>query len=207
MTNTPALLVLPLGLVIAMAPAAASAQSSGGPAPRRDVAVSAAPTTETNRRVVVTAVFAPAHSCAAVTCQVVTELDKGTIVSVLKTDGGWHQVLVRVGQTAMTTAWVQEKQVSSTSEPTARASSASAGSLRSGEAPAATSAPAPAGETDSRGCLTCVATREPTREEWSAALADAATKKARIENPPVATGLADSRTNEERMRDAFEARV
>jgi hypothetical protein len=102
----------------------------------------------------------------------------------------------------MTTAWVQEKQVASTTEPTARtAPAASGGTLRSA-APAA----AAEGESDPRGCLTCLATREPTREEWSAALADTATRKASPDDRPVGTGLADGRTSDERMRDAFEAR-
>ena len=202
MTDRPATLVLPLGLVIALAPAAASAQSAAEPAPRREPIVTPGPPAETSRRLVVTAASAPAHSCAAVTCEVVIDLPKGTVVSVLKTEGLWHQVLVRVGQTAMTTAWVQEKQVASTSEPTARATTAAATGTLRGAAPAATAE----GEGDPRGCLTCLATREPTREEWSAALAETATRKARPEDRPVDAGLADGRTSEERMRDAFEAR-
>lgn len=202
MTNTPATLGL-LGVVIAMAPAAA-AQPAGAAASGRDATAAPAASSEASRRLVVTAAFAPAHSCAAATCRVVTELEKGTVVSLLKSDAGWHQVLVRVGQTSMTTAWVQETQVAFTGESTARAAATgSTGALRAGAPPAA---PMPSGDADSRGCLTCLATREPTREEWSAALADTATKKARPEDRPIETGLADGRTGEERMRDAFEAR-
>jgi uncharacterized protein YgiM (DUF1202 family) len=206
MTTIPATIGF-VSLVIATAPADASAQAAAEAGPRREPAAAQAPSpaAEGSRRVVVTAASAPAHSCSADTCRVVVELGKGTVVSVLKTEGGWHQVLVRVGQSAMTTAWVQEKQVSSTTEPTARLSaSAPTGTLRPA-APADATA-APAGEADPRGCLTCLATREPTREEWSAALADTATRKARPEDRPIETGLADGRTSAERMRDAVEAR-
>ena len=111
-------LVLPLGLVAAMAPIVTSAQSAP-PAPKRD-APTVAPAAEASRRVVVTAPFAPAYSCAAVTCRVVTELDKGAIVSVVKTDGEWHQVLVRTSANAMTTGWVKTAQVTATSGNTVR---------------------------------------------------------------------------------------
>jgi hypothetical protein len=67
---------------------------------------------------------------------------------------------------------------------------------------------APPETPDPRGCLTCLATRTPTQEEWNAALADAATKKAAPDaaTSRVTPGLADGRTSDERMRDAFAAR-
>jgi hypothetical protein len=201
MTTTPAMLVLPLGLVILMAPAAASARPGQAPEPRRD-ATAASDASAGGRRVIVTAPSAPARSCAAATCEVVTELEKGAVVSVLKTDGDWHQVLVRVGGTAMTTGWVRAGQVAATTAGVARTGSGTAAAALRADG----SAPAPAGDADPRGCLTCLATREPTREEWSAALADAATRKVRPEDRPVEAGLADGRTSDERMRDAFEAR-
>jgi hypothetical protein len=198
--------VLSLGFVASVVPVALTAEASPAQAPadrpRREPAPAAAPA-EASRRVVVTAVFAPAYSCAAVTCRVVTELDKGTVVSLVKTDGDWYQVLVRTSANAMTTGWVKASQV---------ASSAGTGS-RSGEArtdgafrPSAdASLPADA-EPDPRGCLTCVATREPTPEEWEAAIADAATKKAAPAAGRPEPGLADGRTSEERMRDLFAER-
>jgi hypothetical protein len=199
-------LVLPLGLVAAMAPAVTSAQSAPQ-APRRD-APTVAPAPDASRRVVVTAPFAPAYSCAAVTCRVVTELDKGAIVSVVKTDGEWQQVLVRTSANAMTTGWVKTAQVTATTGNTVRtgddrtdgvfrpASDSAANGTTSGDTAA-----------DPRGCLTCLATREPTPDEWHAALADAATKKAAADAGRVAApGVADGRTGDERMRDVFAER-
>ncbi len=197
--------VLLLGFVVATtAPAVAGAQPVP-PAPRRDT-VTVAPPAEPGRRVVVTAATAPAHSCAAVTCRVVTDLEKGAIVSVVKTEGDWHQVLVRTSENAMTTGWVRTGQVAATSDVAARTATADRtdGVFRPtlpavGE-PAADAAP------DPRGCLTCVATREPTPDEWNAVLAEAATRKARPDASRVTPGLADGRTNDERMRDVFAER-
>ena len=170
-------LVLPLGLVAAMAPIVTSAQSSP-PAPKRD-APTVAPAAEAGRRVVVTAPSAPAHSCAAVTCRVVTELDKGAILSVVKTDGEWHQVLVRTSANAMTTGWVKTAQVTATTGNTVRTGDdRTDGVFRPAPGAAAATATAAPAEADPRGCLTCLATREPTPDEWHAALADTATKKA-----------------------------
>jgi hypothetical protein len=197
-------LVLPLGLVAAMAPVVTSAQSAA-PAPRRD-ASTVAPAADTGRRVVVTAPFAPAYSCAAVSCRVVTELDKGAIVSVVKTDGEWHQVLVRTSANAMTTGWVKTAQVTATSSNTVRTGDdRTDGVFRPATGTASVNAASPA-EPDPRGCLTCLATREPTPDEWHAALADTATKKAAPDTGRVAPGLADGRTGDERMRDVFAQR-
>jgi hypothetical protein len=200
-------LVLPLGLVAAMAPVVTSAQKAP-PAPKRAAATPApAPAAEPNRRVVVTAPFAPAYSCAAVTCPVVTELDKGAIVAVVKTDGEWHQVLVRTGANAMTTGWVKAAQVTATSGNTAHTGDdRTDGLMRPAPDAAAAGGATTGGADDPRGCLTCLATREPTPDEWHAALADTATKKAAPEADRVTPGLADGRTGDEKMRDMFAQR-
>jgi hypothetical protein len=183
--------VLPLGFVASVVPVTLAAQA---PAP-----------VEPSRRVVVTAVFAPAYSCAAVTCRVVTELDKGTVVSLVKTDGDWYQVLVRTSANAMTTGWVKASQVAPSAGTGTRSGEVRTdGAFRPGPGPDA-AVPADAAP-DPRGCLTCVATRQPTAEEWAAAIADAATKKAVPEAGRPPTGLADGRTTDERMRDAFTER-
>ena len=198
-------LVLPLGLVAAMAPIVTSAQSAPS-APKRDAAT-AAPAAEASRRVVVTAPFAPAYSCAAITCRVVTELDKGAIVSVVKTDGDWLQVLVRTSSNAMTTGWVKTAQVNATSGNTVRTGDdRTDGVFRPAPGAAAASATAAPAEPDPRGCLTCLATREPTPDEWNAVLADTATKKAAPAASRVTPGLADGRTGDEKMRDVFAQR-
>jgi hypothetical protein len=197
-------LVPPLGFVVAVLTAAAShAQAPADPA-RREPPAAAQPA-ESGRRVVVTAATAPAYSCAAVTCRVVSDLEKGAILSVLKTDGEWHQVLVRTAANAMTTGWVRTTQVAATADVMTRMTGTerSDGVFRptqpDGVAPDAV---AP----DARGCLTCVATREPTPDEWNAALADAATKKGSADTRTVTPGLADGRTSDERMRDLFAER-
>ena len=181
-------LLLPIGFAAAaMVPLAAQAPAQPAPVPDTP-----------GRRVVVTATTAPAYSCAAVTCKVVSELEKGATLTVLKTDGDWHQVMVRVGETSMTTGWVKANQVAAgASSNRGSGTAASASTLPGNAVPQST-------EADPRGCLTCLATREPTPEEWNAALADAATKKARpAADRAVAPGLADGRTSDERMRDRF----
>jgi hypothetical protein len=199
-------LVLSLGFAAAVAPVALTAQAPAD-RPRREPAPAApavpAPTGETSRRVVVTAPFATAYSCAAVTCRVVSELDKGVVLTVVKTDGEWYQAMVRTGANAMTTGWVHAPQVAPTGDATTRMTSTerSDGIFRPSAAEAAPD-PGP----DARGCLTCLATREPTPDEWNAALADAAKKKASTDAGRVATGLADGRTSDERMRDTFHQR-
>jgi hypothetical protein len=206
---TIARLVLPLGLVAVMVPVAASAQSAP-PAPRRDTPAPAqapAQAPQGNQRVVVTAASAPAYSCAAITCRVVTDLDKGAVLSVVKTDGEWHQVLVRTSANAMTTGWVKTAHVTATTDNTVRTGDdRTDGVFRPASASAAEPTPAAGAQADPRGCLTCLATREPTPDEWHAALADAATKKAAPDAGRVTPGLADGRTGDERMRDVFAQR-
>jgi hypothetical protein len=199
--------VLPLGFVASVVPVVLTAQAPAD-RPRREPAPAVAPAAaEASRRVVVTAPFAPAYSCAATTCRVVTELDKGAVVSVVKTDGDWHQVLVRTAANAMTTGWVKIAQVAATTSTTARTGDdRTDGVFRPTPSADAATTPRTDADADPRGCLTCLATRQPTPEEWSAALADAATKKAAPEAGRVAPGLADGRTADERMRDVFAER-
>lgn len=192
--------VLPLGFVASVVPLTAQAPAERTRREPAPAVPAAAPAPEPSRRVVVTAVFAPAYSCAATTCRVVTELDKGAIVSVVKTDGEWHQVLVRTSANAMTTGWVKASQVAISTGSVSRSTEARTdGAFRPS---ADASVPADA-EPDPRGCLTCLATRQPTSEEWDAALADAATRKAAPNAARVAPDPADGRTSEERMRDVF----
>ncbi len=199
-------LVLSLGLAAAVAPVALTAQAPADRSRREPApAVPAAAPVEASRRVVVTAPFATAYSCAAVTCRVVSELDKGVILTVVKTDGEWHQAMVRTGDTAMTTGWVRATQVAATADVTTRMTSTERSDGIFRPAAGTSDAAADAGP-DARGCLTCLATRQPTQEEWSAALADAAARKASPEASRVAPGLADGRTTDERMRDTFSQR-
>jgi hypothetical protein len=199
-------LVLSLGFAAAVAPVAPTAQAPAD-RPRREpapaVPAAPAPAAEASRRVVVTAPFATAYSCAAVTCRVVSELDKGVVLTILKTDGEWLQAMVRTAANAMTTGWVRTAQVAPTADATTRMTGTerSDGIFR----PAAGDA-APDPGPDARGCLTCLATREPTPDEWNAALADAAKKKASPDAGRIAPGLADGRTADERMRDTFHQR-
>jgi hypothetical protein len=188
--------VPPLGFLVTVLTAAASqAQAPADPA-RREPPPAAQPA-EAGRRVVVTAATAPAYSCAAATCRVVSDLEKGAILSVLKTDGDWYQVLVRTAANAMTTGWVRAAQVAATADVRTRIT----GTERSDGVFRPT--PSDAVPPDARGCLTCLATREPTPDEWDAALADAATKKGSPDARTVTPGLADGRTSDERMRDLF----
>jgi uncharacterized protein YgiM (DUF1202 family) len=201
MTNTR--LVLPLGFVVAVATSAVSHAQAPVDQPRREPPAASQPA-EGGRRVVVTAATAPAHNCAAATCRVVADLEKGAIVSVLKTDGDWHQVMVRTAANAMTTGWVRATQVAATADVTTRITGTerSDGVFR----PAQPDPAAPDAAPDARGCLTCLATREPTPDEWNAALADAATRKGTTDPRTVRPGLADGRTTDERMRDLFAER-
>jgi hypothetical protein len=199
-------LVLPLGFVAAVAaPTVSIGQAAGAQAPAERARREPPPAVAASGRVVVTAATAPAHSCAAETCRVVSELEKGAILSLLKTEGDWHQVLVRTSASAVTTGWVRTAQVAATTDVTTRMTSTerSDGVFSRASEPAATPADA---APDARGCLTCLATREPTPDEWHAAMADAATKKARADTRTVAPGLADGRSSDERMRDLFAER-
>jgi hypothetical protein len=195
-------LVLSLGLAAAVAPIALTAQAPAGAAGREPAA--AAPTAQASHRMVVTAPVATAYSCAAVTCRVVSELEKGVVLTVVKTDGDWHQAMLRTASNVMTTGWVKATQVAATAEGTTRITGTerSEGIFR--PAPDAADGAATT-KPDARGCLTCLATREPTAEEWSAAIADASSRKA---SPAarVAPGLPDERTSDERMRAMFTER-
>jgi uncharacterized protein YgiM (DUF1202 family) len=163
------------------------------------------------------------RSCADASCRVVAELPKGQSVEVLKTENGWHRVLVTMQGARATTGWVEITQTAAAVRgavayggPTGeRQSMPSRAGSETTPAP-----PAPA------ECLTCVATRTATAAEWSAALAAAADMKTpRFVNPP--SGVAspsdpgsrsttassraetvrrDGRTSMERMRDEIDER-
>jgi len=107
----------------------------------------------------------------------------------------------------MTTGWVKTAQVTATSGNTVRTGDdRTDGVFRPAPDAAAASATAAPAEPDPRGCLTCLATREPTPDEWNAVLADTATKKAAPAASRVTPGLADGRTGDEKMRDVFAQR-
>ena len=205
--TTPRLrLVLPLGFVAAAAVPLAAAQSA--PAARqatRPKAPAPAPAAEPARQVVVTAPSAIAFGCAAETCREITQIDKGTVLSVLSTDRDWYQVMVRVGATSMTTGWLKARQVAATADAATRSTPASSGATASMfGAPSPQAAGAAGG--DPRGCLTCMATREPTPDEWNAALAETAKVKGRPADPAVAPGIVDARPDGDRMRERAEQR-
>ena len=195
---TPPRAVLPLGFAaIATASLLAQSPAPAAPPPLPAPAAAAAPSV---RRVVVTAATAPAHSCAAATCRVVLDLEKGASLTVLKTDDDWYQVMVRTAENAMTTGWVRAAHVGAT------ASGARDASTPRGAGGNPIIAGPPIEGEDPRGCLTCLATRQPTADEWDAAIADAATKKAPPPARTVTPAVIDDRSADEKMRDAFEAR-
>lgn len=194
-------LVLPLGFVAAAAvplPAAQSAPAAR-PAARPKPSATAPAAEPAARQVVVTAPSAIAFGCAADTCREVTQIEKGTVLSVVGTDRDWYQVMVRVGATSMTTGWLKAGQVATTTSAATRTTPASSG-VTAGVLGAPAQIAPPEGE-DPRGCLTCMATRVPTSEEWNAALAETAKVKGRPADPAVEPGIVDARPEGDRMRD------
>jgi hypothetical protein len=193
-------LVLPLGFVAAAAVPLAAAQSAPATRPAaRTKAPAAAPADETAEQIIVTAPSAVAYGCAAETCREVTQLEKGTVLSVVNTDRDWYQVMVRVGATSMTTGWLKAGQVAATTGANTRTAPGTTGATASMlGGPGAQVAP-PADE-DPRGCLTCMATRVPTSDEWNAALAETAKVKGRPADPAVEPGIVDARPDADRMR-------
>jgi uncharacterized protein YgiM (DUF1202 family) len=187
--------VLPLGFVAAAAVPLAAAQSTPAARPKP---TAPKPAAEAPRQIVVTAPSAIAYGCAAETCREITQIEKGTVLSVLKTDRDWYQVMVRVGATSMTTGWLKTGQVAATADAATRAPAASGATASMLGGPATPAAPA---EEDPRGCLTCMATRQPSPDEWNAALAETAKVKGRPADPAVAPGIVDARPDAERMRE------
>jgi hypothetical protein len=160
------------------------------------------------------------RSCSDAACRVVAELSKGQSVEVLKTENGWHRVLVTLEGARATTGWVEiAKTIAAAPRPAARYTRP-AGERQTlsgrpaGDTAAATPAPSE--------CLTCVATRTATTAEWNAALAAAANVRPIAVSPPPTAATAgdarsassaradiirrDGRTSMERMRDEFDAR-
>jgi hypothetical protein len=186
-------LTVGLGWVFVLGGAVSSALAQPAPA--------AAPPGGTPDRVVVTAESIGARSCAEASCRVLIELPRGQALTVLKSEGTWYQVMLRLPGNAMTTGWIEAASVAA-APPVARATGART-----------TPAARPGGTQVVREpseCLTCVATRQPTREEWDAALAAAATRKAdpaaRVRREPQAAAPASLRSTSERMRDDLEQR-
>lgn len=138
-----------------------------------------------------------ARSCPEASCKQIAELASGESAPVVKTEGDWHQVILRLPGARATTGWVEARQVTLAPRPAVRAA-------RDPSRPAA--APRPAdGPAEDRDCLTCVATRQPTPAEWKDALAATATKKASPDDRPRRDpGAADVRSSSERMRDNLE---
>ena len=191
-------LVLPLGFVAAAAVPLAAAQSA--PAARSKPAAPPPAAAAAARQIVVTAPSAVAYGCAAETCREITQFEKGTVLSVVKTDRDWYQVMVRVGATSMTTGWLKAGHVAATADAATRAPAASGGTASASMLGGPTAQAAPAGE-DPRGCLTCMATRQPTPDEWNAALSETAKVKARPADPAVEPGIVDARSDTDRMRE------
>lgn len=145
-------------------------------------------------QLVVTAPSAPARSCPDASCRVVTELSKDATVSVVKVQDGWYQVMLTLPGARATTGWVQAKQVG----PTTRATRAAAATPRAVP-------PARGGEEEvERDCLTCVATRQPTRAEWETALSATAAQKAAPDGPRESAAGAQPQSSLERMRATLE---
>lgn len=141
--------------------------------------------------------------CAQPTCDVVAELPRGQAAQVLSTANGWHRVLITLDGTRATTGWVEVKQTVPAAAPATvagRGATPARMPVRTDAAPAAES-----GESDPSTCLTCVATRTPSADEWRAAMTalpppSPAPAASEASAPPLRR---DSRTPTERMRDTF----
>jgi hypothetical protein len=148
--------------------------------------------------------------CAEASCEVVAELPRGQAAQVLSTANGWHRVLVTLEGSRATTGWVEAALTAVAPRAAATARPAQPVSL-----PArASGAPALAAAALS-DCLTCVATRTPTTDEWNAAMkalpapappAPTPTGSTPGATPRVETVRRDGRTTAERMRDDLEER-
>jgi hypothetical protein len=147
--------------------------------------------------------------CAEPTCDVVAELPRGQAAQVLTTVNGWHRVLITLEGARATTGWV-EAALSAPAAAAAPRTGQGASLPDRGNAPTVT-------DTGVSNCLTCVATRTPTTEEWNSAMktlpAPAAPEPAAAvaAAPPAATPRAevvrrDGRSTVERMRDEIDVR-
>jgi hypothetical protein len=143
--------------------------------------------------------------CAEASCDVVAELPRGQAVQVLSTANGWHRVLVTLDGSRATTGWVEASLTAVAPRAAATPRPAQPVSLPARASDAQTLPEAPS------DCLTCVATRTPTTEEWNAAMKalPAPTAPTPIGETPGATPRVDTvrrdgRTTAERMRDDLE---
>lgn len=145
--------------------------------------------------------------CAEASCDVVAQLPRGQAAQVLATVNGWHRVLVTLDGSRATTGWVEAAR--STAAPPAPVSRPAQPVTLPERAGTPVSADAASSD-----CLTCLATRTPTTDEWNAAM-KALPAPAAPAAPAVATPGAtpradvvrrDGRTTAERMRDEIDAR-
>jgi hypothetical protein len=171
--------------------------------------------------------------CAEAACAIVAELPRGQTAEVLATEHGWYRVLVMLDGARATTGWVEIPQAVTAPRTGVRfAGPSSERQTLPARGPASTATPSSATSPPvaTGDCLTCVATRTPTSDEWQNALAAASDIKgipagARpapaapepatstlIESrgaragAPAATLRRDGRTSAERMRDDLDAR-
>lgn len=170
--------------------------------------------------------------CAETTCAILAELPRGQAAEVLATEKGWYRVLVTLEGARATTGWVEIAQAVTAPRTGARfAGPSSERQTLPARGPASTATPSAASPAVATGdCLTCVATRTPTSDEWQDALAAAsdikgipAGSRPAPAAPEPATPTAseprgaragaraetvrrDGRTSAERMRDELDAR-
>jgi hypothetical protein len=164
-------------------------------------------------RVVATGESLTVRSCADAGCRVVAEVGRGQPLDVVKVDGAWYQVLVTFDGTRATAGWVEAAKTT----PSPRVAAASGGPPPGRRAVP----PRPArvvSAAEEAPCLACLATRTPTANEWSSALA--LTAQAKPLPAPVVPGATalnagapapraevvrrDGRSTTERMHDTLE---
>lgn len=142
--------------------------------------------------------------CAAASCEVVATLPRGQSAPVLKTEHGWSQVVVTLEGSRATAGWVDMAQA-------AYAPRTAAGPSRVPDAQLAPRADA-APESAPGDCLTCVATRTFTPEEFRAAMkalpAPAPAPAPADPNAPTRADAVrrDGRSTAERMREELDKR-
>ena len=152
------------------------------------------------------------RSCAESKCHVVAEVPRGRSVEVLRTENGWHWVLVTLEGSRATTGWVDATTAAAAPRPAATPPIPERQTLPP-------SSPAASSAADTTDCLACLATRTTTTDEWTEALAITSGMKvapsAAVAAGPVGASPAvtradtvrrDGRTTLERMRDDLEER-
>ena len=153
------------------------------------------------------------RACAQATCSVVTEVPRGRSVEVLRSENGWHWVLVTLEGSRATTGWVDATTAAAAPRPAVTAPLSERQTLPPSAAAASTAS-------ESTDCLACVATRTATADEWTEALAITSGMKVAAPADVTTAGPADAssaatradsvrrdgRTTLERMRDDLEGR-